>query len=107
MTDGIKGSYVSKDLNLILPEYISSSIKEAMPHFSKQISSFEKDAILLGTESRTSSPLTILRDEDGESNIKGIYPVGEGAGYSGGITTSAVDGIIQAENFAKRFKPFD
>ena len=68
---------------------------------------FEKDAILLGTESRTSSPLTILRDEDGESNIKGIYPVGEGAGYSGGITTSAVDGIIQAENFAKRFKPFD
>ena len=107
ITNGIKGNYVSKDLNLILPEYISSSIKEAMPHFSKQISSFEKDAILLGTESRTSSPLTILRDEDGESNIKGIYPCGEGAGYSGGITTSAVDGIIQAENFAKRFKPFN
>ena len=106
-TNGIKGSYVSKDLNLILPEYISSSIKEAMPHFSKQISSFEKNAILLGIESRTSSPLTILRDEDGETNIKGIYPVGEGAGYSGGITTSAVDGIIQAENFAKRFKPFN
>ncbi len=107
ITNGIKGNYTSKDLNLILPEYISNSIKEAMPHFSKQISSFEKDAILLGTESRTSSPLTILRDEDGMSNIKGIYPVGEGAGYSGGITTSAVDGIIQAENFAKRFKPFN
>ena len=106
-TNGIKGKYISKNLNDILPEYIFSSIKEAMPHFSKQINSFEKDAILLGTESRTSSPLTILRDEDGESNIKGIYPVGEGAGYSGGITTSAVDGIIQAENFAKRFKPFN
>ncbi len=106
-TGGIKGSYVSKNLNDILPEYISSSIKEAMPHFTKQIKSFEKDAILLGTESRTSSPLTILRDEMGESNIKGIYPAGEGAGYSGGITTSCVDGIIQAENFAKRFKPFN
>ena len=106
-TDGIKGNYVSKDLNLILPEYISSSIKEAMPHFSKIINSFEKDAIFLGTESRTSSPLTILRNEDGMSNIEGIYPVGEGAGYSGGITTSAVDGIIQAENFAKRFKSLD
>ena len=106
-TGGIKGKYISKNLNDILPEYISRSIKEAMPHFREQINSFEKDAILLGTESRTSSPLTILRDEDGESNIKGIYPVGEGAGYSGGITTSAVDGIIQAENFAKRFKPFN
>ncbi len=106
-TNGIKGSYVSKDLNSILPEYISSSIKEAMPHFSKIINNFEKDAILLGTETRTSSPLTILRNEDGMSNIEGIYPVGEGAGYSGGITTSCVDGIIQAENFAKRFKPFD
>ena len=106
-TDGIMGSYVVKNLNLVLPEYVSSSIKEAMPHFSKIINSFEKDAILLGTESRTSSPLTILRNEDGMSNIEGIYPVGEGAGYSGGITTSAVDGIIQAENFAKRFKPID
>jgi uncharacterized FAD-dependent dehydrogenase len=106
-TGGIKGKYIFKNLNDILPEYISSSIKEAMPHFSKQISSFEKDAILLGIESRTSSPLTILRDDIGESNIKGIYPCGEGAGYSGGITTSAVDGIIQVENFAKRFKPFN
>ena len=106
-TGGIKGSYISKNLNEILPEFISNSIKEAFPHFTKQIKSFEKNAVLLGIESRTSSPLTILRDENGESNVKGIYPVGEGAGYSGGITTSGVDGIIQAENFAKRFKPFN
>ena len=65
------------------------------------------DALLFGVETRTSSPITILRNKEYESNIKGIYPVGEGAGYSGGITTSAVDGIIQAENFAKRFKPFN
>ena len=106
-TGGIKGKYISKDLNKILPDYISNSIKEAIPFFKKQINSFDQEAILLGIESRTSSPLTILRNEIGESNIKGIYPVGEGAGYSGGITTSAVDGIIQAENFAKRFKPFN
>ena len=104
--NGIKGSYIEKDLNLLLPEYISNSIKEAMPEFKKQIKSFDEDAIILGVESRTSSPLTILRNENGESNIEGIYPVGEGAGYSGGITTSALDGIKQAENFAKRFKPF-
>ena len=105
--DGIKGSYIEKDLNELLPEYISESIKEAMPSFKKQIKSFDENAIILGIESRTSSPITILRDELGESNIKGIYPVGEGAGYSGGITTSALDGIKEAEFFAKRFKPFN
>jgi uncharacterized FAD-dependent dehydrogenase len=105
--DGIKGSYIEKDLNELLPKYISESIKEAMPSFKKQIKSFDENAIILGIESRTSSPITILRDELGESNIKGIYPVGEGAGYSGGITTSALDGIKEAEFFAKRFKPFN
>jgi len=104
---GIKGSYIEKDLNELLPEYISESIKEAMPSFKKQIKSFDENAIILGIESRTSSPITILRNEIGESNIKGIYPVGEGAGYSGGITTSALDGIKEAEFFAKRFKPFN
>ena len=79
-----------------------------MPHFKKQISCFDDDdAILLGIESRTSSPITIIRDENGESNVKGIYPVGEGAGYAGGITTSCMDGLKQAENFAKSFKPFN
>lgn len=103
-----KGDYTSSNLNELLPEFISSSIKESMTEFKKQIPCFDNDdAILLGIESRTSSPITILRDENGESNIKGIYPVGEGAGYSGGITTSAMDGLKQAENFAKMFLPFD
>ena len=73
-----------------------------MPHFKKQINCFDK-GILLGIESRTSSPITILRDENGESNIKGIYPVGEGAGYSGGITTSAMDALKQVENYVKKY----
>ena len=101
-----KGSYKSANLNLLLPSFLIDAINEAMPSFSKQINCFDKDdSILLGIESRTSSPITIIRDELGESNIKGIYPVGEGAGYSGGITTSAMDGIKQAENFAKKYIP--
>ena len=63
-----------------------------------------KDAILLGVESRTSSPIIIERDENKESNIKGIYPCGEGAGYAGGITTAAIDGIKVAEEIAKKYK---
>ena len=102
----VKGSYTSSNLNLLLPSFITESIKEAMPHFKKQIDCFDKDdSIMLGIESRTSSPITILRDELGESNIKGIYPVGEGAGYAGGITTSAMDGLKQAENFVKKYRP--
>ena len=101
----IKGNYKCSNLNELLPDFIKSSIKEAMPSFKKQIDCFDKDdSLLLGIESRTSSPITILRDENGESNIKGIYPVGEGAGYAGGITTSAMDGLKQAENFVKKYK---
>ena len=60
------------------------------------------DAILAGIESRTSSPVRIPRDENYESIIKGIYPCGEGAGYAGGITTSAIDGIKVAEQIIKK-----
>ena len=60
------------------------------------------DAILLGVESRTSSPVQIKRDETGESNIKGIYPCGEGAGYAGGIMTAAMDGIKIAINILEK-----
>ena len=61
------------------------------------------DAILSGVESRTSSPLRIVRDENFEANIKGVYPCGEGAGYAGGITSAAMDGIKVAEMIAKKF----
>lgn len=101
-----KGDYKSCNLNDLLPTFIIKSIHEAMPNFKKQINCFD-EGVLLGIESRTSSPITILRDENGESNIKGIYPVGEGAGYSGGITTSAMDALKQVENFVKIFKPFN
>ena len=99
-----KGKYHLSNLNTILPEYISNSIKEAIPNFSKKIKCFDMDdAILAGIESRTSSPIRIPRNEEYESNIKGIYPCGEGSGYSGGITTSAIDGIKVAEQIIKTY----
>lgn len=100
-----KGDYIFSNLNEILPSYISESLKEAIPEFGKKITGFDRDdAILLGIESRTSSPLRIIRDDMFVSNVIGIYPIGEGAGYAGGITTSAIDGIKMALNFAKEYR---
>ncbi len=97
-----KGSYNFADLNKLFPSYISEALKEAIPNFDKKIKGFAReDAVLLGVESRTSSPVVIVRNEMGVANIKGLYPCGEGAGYAGGITTSAIDGVKVAENIAK------
>ncbi|MBQ7136347.1 MAG: NAD(P)/FAD-dependent oxidoreductase [Bacilli bacterium] len=97
-----KGDYTLSNLNEILPDYISSSIKEAIPIFDKKIQGFARgDALLLGIESRTSSPIKIIRNDNYESNVLGVYPIGEGAGYAGGITTSAIDGVKMALKFAK------
>ena len=96
-----KGEYTLSNLNEILPDYISLSIKEAIPMFDKKIKGFARsDALLLGIESRTSSPIKIIRNDNYESNVLGIYPIGEGAGYAGGITTSAIDGVKMAMRFA-------
>lgn len=96
-----KGTYEFADINQILPEYILGSIKEAMTNFGDKIKLFDSDDVIIaGVESRTSSPIRILRDEFLESNIKGIFPCGEGAGYAGGITSSAIDGIKVAEQVA-------
>ena len=100
-----KGNYTFCNLNNLLPEYISSSLKEAFINFDKKIKGFNDDnTILAGIESRTSSPIKIIRNEELESNIKGIYPCGEGAGYAGGITTSAMDGLKVAEKIISKFK---
>lgn len=98
-----KGSYSLTNLNDIFPEYINSSLKEAITYFGTKIKNFDSDnAIISAVESRTSSPVKIYRDENYESNIKGIYPSGEGAGYAGGITSSAIDGIKVAEAIYKK-----
>ena len=100
-----KGEYTPCDINDIYPKYITDSLKEAIEHFSTKIKGFNDDNIVVAAcESRTSSPVRIERDENFESNIKGIYPCGEGAGYAGGITTSAMDGIKVAEAIMTKYK---
>ena len=90
----VKGNYSFCNLNELFPKYINTSLQEGIDNFGKKIPGFNSDdTILLGVESRTSSPIRIFRNDKLMSNVKGIYPCGEGAGYAGGITTSAMDGI--------------
>jgi uncharacterized FAD-dependent dehydrogenase len=90
----LKGDYKFCNLNDIFPSYIKESLIEGIDAFNNKIKGFNRDdSIIAAIESRTSSPVRIIRDENYESNIKGIYPVGEGSGYAGGITTSAIDAV--------------
>lgn len=82
------------NLNEILPQFVSDTLKEGIQYFDTKIKGFAScDAVLTGLETRSSSPVTIKRNEQMCSNIDGIYPCGEGAGYAGGIMSAAVDGI--------------
>lgn len=98
MQPQMKGGFVYADVNSILPPSCNLAFVEGMERFGRQIKGFDHDDVLLsGVESRTSSPVRILRDADLQSSMKGIYPCGEGAGYAGGITSAAMDGIKVAE----------
>lgn len=89
----IKGAYKYTNLRGILAEDMEKSFIEAMHSFGRKIEGFDDyDTLLAGIESRTSSPIRIVRDDKYLSNVCGIYPCGEGAGYAGGITSAAVDG---------------
>ena len=86
------------DLNEILPKKISRCLKEALPQLDGNLSGFAgADAVLTAPETRSSSPVRIIRGEDRQSELKGLYPCGEGAGYAGGIMSAAIDGIQSAE----------
>lgn len=101
----MKGQYIMSNLNEVLPSEIKEAIKEAMPVFGKKISGYDReDALLAAVESRTSSPVRIVRNERLVSSVEGIYPCGEGAGYAGGITTAAIDGVKVAEKIAQTYK---
>ena len=99
----MKGNTKYIDINEILPEYINTCLKLGINYFNRLIPGFN-EGIILAPETRTSSPVRILRSEQLESNISGLYPCGEGSGYAGGITTSAVDGIKVAEMIAKKYQ---
>ena len=93
-----RGSYKLTNLNDILPDFISQSLKEAFDNFNKKIDGFaDDDCILAAIETRTSSPVRIVRGDNFQSEIKGLYPAGEGAGYAGGIMSAAMDGMKVAE----------
>lgn len=103
-----RGESVFADLNECLPDFVSESLKEGIEAFGHKIKGFDRDdALLSGIETRTSSPLRIERTDSLESSIAGIYPCGEGAGYAGGITSAAMDGIKTAEAIASKYRPFD
>ncbi|MDF9408491.1 MAG: ribulose-1,5-biphosphate synthetase [Pelotomaculum sp. PtaB.Bin013] len=95
------------ELKRCLPDYVIETLREAIPALDKKMRGFARpDAVMTGVETRSSSPIRIIRDENFETRIKGLYPAGEGAGYAGGIVSAAVDGIKVAEAIAKIYAPF-
>lgn len=92
-------------LDECLPPFIAESLRAALPLLDQKLPGFAaEDAVLTAVESRSSSPLRILRREEGESPIAGLYPCGEGAGYAGGILSAAADGMRQAEAVLKTLR---
>ncbi len=86
-----------------LPGYVTGSLRAALPIFDRKLRGFaDGGALLTGVETRSSSPVRILRDDSLQSALRGLFPCGEGAGYAGGITSAAVDGIRVAEAVATR-----
>ena len=84
-----------------LPDFITKTLAGALPYFDRKIPGFaDAGAVMTGVETRSSSPVRILRGKDFQSDLRGLYPCGEGAGYAGGIVSAAVDGVRVAEAVA-------
>ena len=99
---GVNPSYrpgvVWTDLHQVLPEKITRALAEALPQMNENLKGFAApEAVMTAPETRSSSPVRILRGEDRQSALRGLYPAGEGAGYAGGIMSAAIDGIMAAE----------
>lgn len=92
------------DLAALLPDFVTTGLRRALPHFDRQMRGFlTAEAVLVGVETRTSAPLRIVRDEQGESpSHPGLFPAGEGAGYAGGIMSAALDGLKAADQVVQR-----
>jgi uncharacterized FAD-dependent dehydrogenase len=90
---------VASELREVLPDFVYSGLRRALPHFNRKMKGFlTSEAVLIGVETRTSAPLRIMRNEQGESvSHPGLYPAGEGAGYAGGIMSAALDGLRAAD----------
>ena len=96
------------DLREALPSFVTDTLARALPQFDRKLRGFANpDALMVGVETRSSSPVRLLRDKTLQSNLRGLYPCGEGAGYAGGIVSAAVDGIRVAEAVAHPIAAFD
>lgn len=94
-------------LDRCLPDYVISTMKEALVYFDEKLEGFASaEGLMIGVETRSSSPIRMERNEDHLSNLAGVYPVGEGAGYAGGIMSAAVDGVKTAEKVIMTYLPF-
>ena len=108
VTPSIGPDYTLSDINSLFPSYITDSMKQAITLMGKKLRGFDDgDAVLTGAETRSSSPIRILRNAETLQSIAvhGLYPCGEGAGYAGGIISAAVDGIKCAEKIIEQKKP--
>lgn len=96
------------ELKYCLPAFVVEALREAIPAFGKKIAGYDAaDAVLSGVETRTSSPVRIVRNEQYQSpSAAGLYPCGEGAGYAGGIMSAAVDGLRIAGKIIETYQPF-
>ena len=101
------GMVTPSDLRRVLPSFVCDMLAIGIRRFEKNISGFTvPDALLTAPETRTSAPIRILRTEDGlATETENLYPAGEGAGYAGGITSAAVDGIRAALHLMEKFAP--
>ncbi|MFA7209046.1 MAG: FAD-dependent monooxygenase [Parcubacteria group bacterium] len=105
---GISSTYgpgvMMTTLDSCLPDYVLESLREALPILDRKVKGFaHPEAVLTGVETRSSSPVKIVRSENFQSNIAGIYPAGEGSGYAGGIVSAALDGMMVAEAIIKKY----
>ena len=92
----------SEDLSTLYPAFVIEALREALPAFERRMPGFiSNEALLIGVETRTSAPIRMPRGEDFRSSwVSNLYPIGEGAGYAGGIVSAAVDGIRAATQIA-------
>ncbi len=103
----VKGVHRMAAVHDILPRPLNEALVEGIDLIGQTMGGFaDGGAYLSGVESRTSSPVRIMRDETGQSAVRGLYPCGEGAGYAGGITSAAMDGMLIAEKIAAKYRPF-
>ena len=103
----MKGDFAWGNVRAVFPKELAKDLEEGIRSFGKRIKGYSRpDAVISGVESRTSSPVRILRDSSFQSQVAGLYPCGEGAGYAGGITSAAMDGLKVAQAIAEEYRPF-